>query len=125
MNRLSSTLVCNAGLLLSACSALQAQDGAPAVIVHSISSSRAELSRAVSDALNGRPVVIADDALTHDSILWIERTQRQSTRELQANGRDLDRPDKFQLIKQGTRCVLIHERTGHRRALKTVSCKAL
>ena len=37
--------------------------------------SRAELARRVSGALHGAPITIADDALTRDSTLIVERTR--------------------------------------------------
>ena len=124
MSRCSSALVCNAWLVLSACSDLHAQAAMPALIVNATAASRAELSHAMSDALHGWPVAIAEDAFTRDSVMWIERTSPRGAQGRQMQGRELDRPEKFQLIKEGTRCLLIHERTGQRRVL-TVSCKAL
>jgi hypothetical protein len=43
----------------------------PALIIHTSAASRAELERAVSQALGGAPVRLADDALTRDSLLIV------------------------------------------------------
>ncbi len=99
-------------LLLSACAS--AQPDVPAVLDNPSQESRAELARAVSAALNGVPVRLADDALTHDSLLIIEKAH---------TGRDLDRPEHFHLVKAGTQCVLVHERTGRRLPLALARCQ--
>jgi hypothetical protein len=38
------------------------------------------------------------------------------------NGREIGRPEHFRLVKNGTRCVLVHERTGKRWTLKAATC---
>ena len=125
MKRLWRVATSNALLFVSACSGLHAQASAPAVIVNSNAASRAELLLAIADAVHGEHIAIADDALTYDSVLWIQRAQRHSTAGVKLNGRDLEEPDKFLLVKQGTRCVLIHERSGQRRTLKSAQCRTL
>ena len=100
--------------LLPACAA--AQPEVPAVIDTPTNESRAELAQAVSSALHGAPVTLADDALTRTSRLIIEKP---------LTGRDLDKPEHFQLVKTGTRCVLIHERTGKRTTLPSTRCQPL
>ena len=99
--------------LLWACASSFAQPDVPALIDKPTSESRAELARAVSSALNGAPVRLADDALTRDSLLIIEKPH---------TGRDLDKPEHFRLVKAGTQCTLVHERTGTRTTLASTTC---
>jgi len=99
--------------LLWACASSFAQPDVPALIDKPTSESRAELARAVSSALNGAPVWLADDALTRDSLLIIEKPH---------TGRDLDKPEHFRLVKAGTQCTLVHERTGTRTTLASTTC---
>ena len=73
-----------------------------------------ELAQAVSSALHGAPVTLADDALTRDSLLIIERAH--------LSGRDLDKPEHFRLVKIGKDCALVHERTGKRTTLASTTC---
>jgi hypothetical protein len=101
-------------LMLSACAASYAEPYAAAIIDKPTSASRAELARAVSGALNGAPVTLADDALTRESTLSVE--QRHT-------GRDLGRPEHFRLVKRGNDCALVHERTGKRTTLASTSCQ--
>lgn len=70
----------------------------------------------VSAALDGAPVTLADDALTRDSVLIIEKAH---------TGRDLDRPEHFRLVKAGTHCVLLHERKSQRWTLVSTTCRGL
>jgi hypothetical protein len=100
-------------LLLSACASALAD--VPAVIEKPTSESRAELALAVSSALNGAPVTLADDALTRDSLLIIEKAHRLT-------GRELDKPEHFRLVKSGKHCALVHERTGKRTTLASTTC---
>lgn len=99
-------------LLLSACAA--AQPEVAAIIDNPTPEGRAEIAQAVSAALNGAPVRLADDALTRDSLLIIERAH---------TGRDLDKPEHFRLVKAGARCVLVHEGTGRRETLASSNCR--
>jgi hypothetical protein len=99
-------------LLLSTCAA--AQPEVAAVIDKPTKESRAELAHAVGSALNSAPVTLADDALTRDSVLIIERAH--------LSGRQLDRPEHFRLVKIGKDCALVHERTGKRTTLASTTC---
>jgi hypothetical protein len=110
-------------LAVLACTSV-AQPDAPAMIVDPTPESRAELSRAVSAALNRADVTLADDALTHDSALVIEPTPARDAAGQRLSGRDLGRPEQFQLITSNGRCVLVHARSGQRHALEHTRCKA-
>src|SRR5207244_4525833 len=84
----------------TACVALSAQPDNAAVIVHPTAASRAELSRAVSVALQGAPVTLADDALTRDSLLIIEPSHPRDASGLPLNGRERRKPEQFRLVKR-------------------------
>ena len=102
--------------LLLACASSFAQPEVAAVIDQPTQQSRAELARAVSSVLHGAPVTLADDALTRDSLLIIERP---------LSGRDFGRPENFRLLKAGKQCTLVHERTGARTTLASTTCQPL
>ena len=106
--------------LLSTCAS--AQPDVAAVINKPTKESRAELTQAVSIALNGAPVTLADDALTQDSVLIIERTRPRDANGVRLSGRDLDKPEHFRLVKMGKHCALVHERTGKRTTLASTTC---
>ena len=97
---------------LLSCASLQPD--VPAVIDHPTEESRTELAQAVSRALNAAPVRLADDALTRDSLLIIEKGH---------TGRDLEKPEHFSLVKAGAHCVLVHQRTGRRTTLASTTCR--
>ncbi len=124
MSVLLRGVVAGSVLLLTACEAFSAQPDIAAVIVHPTAASRAELSRAVSLALQGAPVTLADDALTRDSLLIIEPRHPRDANGLPLNGRERGKPEQFRLVKSGARCVLIHYSTGKRRVLKSTACEA-
>jgi hypothetical protein len=117
------TILTLAGLLyLAACHTRSALHDVPAVITNPTGQSRAELYRVVSSALNGAPLTIADDALTRDSTLIIEREGRHNADGVPLTGRDRGRPEQFRLVKNGSRCMLVHERSGQRFTLAAVTC---
>ena len=105
-----------AALLLSGCALSFAQSEVAAVIDKPTGESRAELAHAVSSALDGASVRLAEDALTRDSLLIIERPH---------TGRDVDKPEHFRLLKVGEQCTLVHERTGRRTTLASTTCQPL
>ena len=104
------------------CGTLPAGNDLPALIVSPTAQGRAELQQVVSSALNGSAVTVADDALTRDSTLIIERNQPRDAQGVPLSGRELGRPEKFQLVKNGKDCVLIHEASGKRWTLKHTTC---
>jgi len=98
-----------------------AQTQADAVIVNATMASRAELQRAVSSIV-GAPVTLADDALTRASTLTIERTPMRDPSGRRIEAREIDPPHLFRLVKRGTSCVLIHERTQQEVVLRETEC---
>ncbi len=108
---------------LSACASMAQQD-VPALIVEPSSESRVEILRIVHSALNASNVTIAADALTHESVLVIERKPARDASGRRLSGRDYEKPERFQLVKRGSHCALIHARTNTRYELKDVECVA-
>jgi hypothetical protein len=108
--------------LLSTCATCFAQPDVAALIDKPTKESRAELAQAVSSALNGAPVTLADDALTRDSLLIIEKAHPRDANGVPLSGRDLDKPENFRLVKMGKHCALVHERTGKRTTLAATTC---
>lgn len=105
-----------------ACAPVSAQRDVPAVVMSPTPESRAELARVVSRVLHGAAVTIADDALTRDNGLIIERGWARDAKGVPLNGRETGRPEHFRLVRNGSRCVLVHERTGKRFVLSSVTC---
>jgi hypothetical protein len=108
---------------LSACVSIAQQD-TPAIITNPTEESHGELVRVVSGALSSTPVTIARDALTRDSLLLIERTPARDAAGQRLTGRDLEKPEQFNLLKNGEQCVLVHEGTGKRSVLTKTRCTA-
>lgn len=108
-------------VLLSACVSVTARDE-PALIVDANRESHDEIVRAVSAALGVASVTIADDALTKDNVLFIERARARDLGAQQPDGRSLEKPEQFQLVKHGDECVLVHSASGARSVLHQSKC---
>lgn len=118
-------LALSAVFTMAAChSRLHASD-LPAVLTTSTPESRAELVNVVSKALNGSEALLADDALMKSSSLIVERKQRRDIQGRIGSGRLTDLPERFELVINGSRCVLILKRDESRTVLKKAKCKAL
>ena len=113
-----------AALATVGCTLLGIPQEHPAVIANPSPGSLAELTRLVSAALNGAPVRLADDSLTRESTLIVDRSQPRDATGSPLDGRTLDKPEHFVLVTHGTDCVLIHERTHRRDELKSAACRA-
>lgn len=109
-------------LCLAGCETLAPAEDAPALLENPDSVSREALRSAVDSAL-GTSVRLADDALTANSLLSIGNSSSRSMQGSVAQGRILDRPIQFQLVRNGTRCVLIDLRNDSRYVLDGVSCE--
>jgi hypothetical protein len=102
-------------LMLSACvPSWWGYDPVPTFLVDPSDADRAELSRVVGEALHRPPVLLAPDALTGQSTLIVEPVMPRDAGGLPLNGRELGRPERFQLVRDGSSCLLVHERTGKR-----------
>jgi len=95
----------------------------PARIVDPTDASRVALQRAVSTALNGAEVTLADDALTHSSRLTIERKDYRDAQGNRVMGRDTSTPIQFRLMKHGTQCFLVLQSSGVKWPLADTTCK--
>jgi hypothetical protein len=104
-----------------ACSTLSAQEQ-PAVIAGHTAQSRAELERVVSAAFNGQPVTLAEDALTRESVLTIERRTPPGEQGRAATGRTLETPARLNLVLRGTRCFLVRAADGREWELSEARC---
>jgi hypothetical protein len=120
-----ATLVVAAILGWAACATASGRGEVPAVLTTPTAESRAELARVLGAALHGAPITIAEDALTRDSTLILERARPRTADRVPLDGRERGRPEHFRLVKAGARCVLVHARTGKRWTLKAASCAPL
>ncbi len=110
-------------LVVAGCHAHPAPADVPAVLTHPTAESRAELQEVVARALDRATVTLADDALTADGTLIVERTMRRDVQGRPLQGAETrDRPEHFRLVQSGARCVLVHERTGRRFTLESATC---
>ena len=114
MKSLPSSLI---ALVLASC---QTASGSPAVLVAPDLNVQGELLNIVSGALNGQIVVLTIDSLTGTDRLIVERKAA-----MPMDGRRLDRPDHFYLIKRGKYCYLRHEQTGTAYRLEKANCRPL
>ncbi len=110
-----------AGLTSAACGTLSAQER-PAVIVAPTAQSRAELARVVSAALDGQAITLADDALTRESVLTVERRTPPGAQGRAATGRSLDVPTQLKLVLRGERCVLVRVADAREWSLDDTRC---
>jgi hypothetical protein len=94
----------------------------PAVIVNPSEASRMELAHVLREALHGAPVTLAGDALTTSNTLVIEHANPRDASGRPLNGRNLDRPERFELFARKSRCVLVQSRTGRRWRLRHSAC---
>lgn len=125
----SLVVLCGAGLALAACESTKPateepslNGDRPAVIVNPTAESRDELRRVVSDMLFGAQVTLADDALTESSVLVVERSRIRSLDSPPLSGRDVGKPERFQLLTTGTECILIHSPNLARYELEETDC---
>ncbi len=105
-------------LLVAACSAQVVQPDEPALLTNPGPLTLQEINQTVSTALNSSKVTLAEDALTKNSVLVIERGIDRPP----MMGRDLGRPYRFQLVIDGPQCVLVDQQSGKHWPLASVEC---
>jgi hypothetical protein len=109
---------------LLACTAHPEPLRTPAVIVKPTAETGAELERVIRNAIGDVSVTLAEDALTTSNMLSLEHARPRDPEGRLLNGRELTRPEKFELFKRGSRCVLVRSRTGREWTLHHVQCVA-
>lgn len=97
----------------------------PARITNPSPEVQAELLTAVTSALRNTAIRIADDALTKSSVLIIERVPARDANGRPLSGRDLERPQHFDLLNDGERCILVHRQTAQLYPLKNARCAGI
>ena len=95
----------------------------PARIINVDDASRSALQNAVNTAI-GTNVTLADNALTDTSLLTLENRTPRSITNPNPQGRIMEMPIQFQLIKNGNDCILINQRDRSRQVLSGTSCEA-
>jgi len=110
--------------LSAACSTSAIQADVPALLTNPSVDTQLEIEQSVSAALDGAKITIAPDALTQGSVLTIEQGISRSIDRAPELGRNLGRPEHFQLVIDGPQCVLVHQRTGLHWILKKTECVA-
>ena len=118
----SSGLLATA-ITLVACQTVATEYDKPARIIDSDESSRAALQQTVNAALHTE-VVLADDALTDSSQLFVELVAPKTMEGSPAGGRTMEKPFEFRLVINGHDCVLIDQRDSARHVLQDTSCIA-
>ena len=109
-------------LLAHACRTPEETTAIPALITNPGAETRQELERTISAALNGVQITIAEDALTKNSVLVIERGLQRGINRPPELGRDMGRPYRFQLFIAGSQCILVNMENGQQWQLTTVEC---
>jgi hypothetical protein len=111
-------------VVTTGCAALAASEQ-PALLVNPSASDLAELQQVVSAALHGAPVRLADDVLTRESVLTIDRVEPRAADGAPLDGRQIGQPRHFRLVKSGSHCFLIQEGSGKHWPLRTITCTPL
>jgi hypothetical protein len=97
----------------------------PAYIVRATPESRAALRQAVERSLETQ-ITLDDEALTHDSILVVDRAERADLGHAAlTRGQDPRAPgagERFHLVRVLDHCVLVHDRTDRHFDLPGTIC---
>jgi hypothetical protein len=110
-------------LSLSACQMTSAQIAKPALLTNSGAEVKLEISQAIIAMTGFFSVTLADQDLTQSSELVIERKHQRTASGDLIQGRDLELPQRFQLVSQAGQCWLVKQATGQRTLLKKVQCR--
>lgn len=95
----------------------------PALLTELNPQVRAELESVISGALGDKPVALGDEVLTRQSLLIIERQPTNKLQQPRVPGRDLQLPERFQLMTDGEQCWLLQLSSGAIWPLPSVSCR--
>lgn len=106
---------------LAACHGNGVREEQPAWIASASPQTHAELVRAIRSVLGEREVRLADDALTRSHRLVLEPAARPQLAG-RVTGRNLELPERFELVIAGRGCYLAHVGSAERVRLRGVDC---
>ena len=109
--------------VLSACQMTSAQTAHPAVLANPGPQVLQELSQAIVALSGFATVSLSESDLTQSSELVIERKHQHDGNGELLQGRDLEMPQRFQLVLQDGQCWLQHLGSGQRQLLQVARCK--
>jgi hypothetical protein len=119
MNALCKRLAAMGTVFLSACQMLSAQAVQPAVLSNPGPEVQQELAQVVAELSGFASVSLAATDLTRSSTLVIQRKPQTDGAGELLQGRDLEMPQRFQLVLQGGQCWLQQLQPGGQRRLLT------
>jgi hypothetical protein len=115
--------------ILFACVTVSACQMTVAPVAHAavLTNPGAEVTQEISQALTAMTgfssVALAAQDLTQSSELVIERKHQKTVKGELIQGRDLELPQRFQLVSQNGQCWLVHQTTKLRTLLKKAQCR--
>jgi hypothetical protein len=109
--------------VLSACQMTSAQTATPAVLVNPGAQTLYEISQAVVALSGFANVTLSDSDLTQSSELVVERKHQRDGKGELLQGRDLEMPQRFQLLLQDRQCWLQQVGSSKRQLLTVARCK--
>ena len=115
-----SVILC--ALFLFACKHITIDNSVPALLSDTDIESKIEVRKAVSKLLNQEEVFIAQDAFQNRSFISVERLARKDSRGNRIQGRELDMPEKIQLVLVNGECFLKRESYNSLVILENVKC---
>jgi len=104
------------------CQTVEPDFDQPARIVNVNDASRAALQQALNTEI-GTTVTLANNALTDNNLLTLENSPPRSIANPNPQGRIMEMPIQFQLVKNGDDCILIDQRDRSRQILSNTSCE--
>jgi len=115
-----SKLILGLSIVTAGCQTMADADDKAAVIVNADDASRAALQSTLDGILN-TVVTIAPDAFTTSSVLVIERNPPRNLQNPNPQGRNMDTPIQFRLVKSGKDCILVDQRDESRHLLENTT----
>ena len=109
--------------LLAGCQMSTAQSARPALLVDPDADARQELRQALMDLSGFVRVDLLDTDLTRSSELVLERRHQHTSNGDLIQGRDLEMPQRFQLLRQDGQCWLVQLASGQRKLLLRARCR--
>ncbi|NNE36948.1 MAG: hypothetical protein HKN08_01485 [Gammaproteobacteria bacterium] len=98
--------------LVSGCREADNRKNVPALISNPGPDTHEEIQLTVSRALNGVDVTLADDVFISSSVLVIDRGMIRRVERPPEMGRDFGRPSRFQLLTNGSECMIVNVQSG-------------
>lgn len=116
-------ITCLSGLIMAGCQSITEEKLKPALLESVDQSSHAQIEQVIKDEFGSQELRIAESAFIQRSSVTIMMQARRTVDNQNLQGRDMQKPMRFKLMKSSSNCYLVLDSNSKSWKLPGVTCR--